>query len=368
MNVEYRNLPHGGGKVSTIGIGTGCFQETDPQEVENLFGYAMDSGLNIIDTVMPDNSAVEPIARALKGNRHKMVIQMHLGAFYPKGTYARTRSLPRIQKEFENTLKIFETDYADIGFIHYVDASSDFEKVMSGGIFDYARKLKKEGHIRYLGFSSHSAEISKRFIDTGEIDVFMFSINPTYDFKPSRGKLALSKERMDLYHSCEKRGVAITAMKVYGGGQLLNEKTSPFGKQMATPQCIQYALDRPAVISCLPGFSTIAEFEETLKYYSTNAQERDYSFIGNLPYREMKGVCIYCNHCLPCPMGIDIGLVNKYLDLYKAGDVLARDHYMKLKKHASDCDECGVCEKNCPFDVSIRSRMREAKTRFHATK
>ncbi|HEY3426986.1 MAG TPA: aldo/keto reductase [Negativicutes bacterium] len=365
MKVEYRNLPRAGGKVSTVGIGAGSLHESRPQEIKEIISYGMEYGINLIDTVMYDSSAAEPIAQALKGQRDEMIMQMHLGAVYPKETYSRTRVFSKLQRGFEQELKKYGTDYADIDIIHCVDEARDFEKIMSNGIFDYARKLKQDGVIRYLGFSSHSADICRRFIETGEIDIFMFSLNAAYDFEPSRGKLALSHERMELYRECEKRGIGITVMKPYGGGQLLNAKTSPFRRGMTIPQCIQYALDRPAVLSCLPGVRSRDDLEDVLKYYSASGEQRDYSFIGSLPHRDIQGTCIYCNHCQPCPSGIDIGSVNKYLDLAKVGDELAKDHYMKLSKNAHDCIECGVCEKNCPFHVDIRGRMLEAKNYFY---
>lgn len=362
--MEYRSLPHGGGKVSAIGIGAGSLQEAAAQEVEAILRTAMEQGVNLMDTVMYDESAAGPIARTLKGRRDQMVMQIHLGAWYPRGTYSRTRVLSNIRKGFEKELKKYGTDYADIGIIHCVDEVSDFEKIMSDGIFDYARNLKQAGTIRYLGFSSHSADICRRFIGTGEVDLFMFSLNAAYDFEPSRGKLSLSRERMELYRECEKRGIGITVMKPYGGGQLLNAKTSPFRRAMTIPQCIQYALDRPAVLSCLPGVRSLADLKDALHYLSVTPEERDYSFIGSLPHSDMQGTCIYCNHCQPCPAGIDIGSVNKYLDLAKAGDELAKDHYRKLSKNARDCTACGACENNCPFHVDVRGRMWEANRYF----
>ncbi len=53
--------------------------------------------------------------------------------------------------------------------------------------------------------------------------------------------------------------------------------------------------------------------------------------------KELSGNCVYCNHCQPCPVGIDIGLVNKYYDLAKAGDKLAQNHYDKLSIKADVC-------------------------------
>ncbi|TQD25363.1 aldo/keto reductase [Methanolobus vulcani] len=362
--MEYRSLPSSNDKISTIGIGAGNLHESTPQEIVNIIDYGMENGINLIDAVMPDSRAAEPIAQALKGRRDEMNMQMHLGAVYHKGTYSRTRDLSKVKRGFEQELKKYGTDYADIGILHCVDEVGDFEKIMSDGIFDYARKLKREGTIRYLGFSSHSPDICRLFLDTGEIDIFMFSLNAAYDFEPAEGKLVLSHKRMELYRECEKDGVGITVMKPYDGGKLLNAKTSPLNAEMSINQCIQYALDRPAVLSCLAGVRSRTDLEEALNYFSASGEQRNYSFIGNLPHKNMQDTCIYCNHCQPCPSGIDIGSVNKYLDLAKAGDELAKDHYMKLSKNANDCTECGVCEENCPFHVNVRSRMKEARNYF----
>lgn len=325
-----------------------------------MVAYACDNGINLMDTVMSNFSPAEAIGRALKSRRNKMLTQMHIGVIYPGQVYNRTRDLSKVRQGFEQQLKTLGTDYSDIGLLHYVDEVNDFEKILSNGVFDYAKKLKKDGTIRYLGFSSHSVDICRRFLETGTIDLFMLSTNAAYDFVPSNGKLVLSQERRQLYQECEKTGVAITVMKPYGGGRLLNAGTSPLGRAMSIPQCIQYALDRPATISCLPGVRNMDDLTSVLAYYNTSRDERDYSFLANAQEQDMNGVCIYCNHCQPCPVGIDIGAVNKYLDLTNSGDKLAKDHYFKLTRKASDCTFCGVCEPRCPFHVHVRERMEQA--------
>ena len=74
--------------------------------------------------------------------------------------------------------------------------------------------------------------------------------------------------------------------------------------------------------------------------------------------------CVYCQHCHPCPMDLDIALINKYYDLNRLGDTLAREHYLALKKTASDCAQCGHCNDRCPFHVDQMARMREIQTWF----
>lgn len=369
--MEYRKTSQGD-MVSTIGIGSAHMHEISSDGICELIAYSAEQGVNLLDLAMSYQEPLNDIGRALKGKRDQFLLQMHLGLTFPNGQYVRTRVLSQVKKGFEEQLVMLGTDYIDFGFIHYVDDAEDFEEVFSSGVFEYAKQLKREGKIRYLGIASHTADICHRFIETGDIDVCMFSINAAYDLDPvnnvpfdelymtGQDRLSVSKDRLRLYQECEKRGVGIQVMKPYGGGILLNPGTSPFGRAMTIPQCIQYALDRPAVLSCLLGVRSVKDLEDALKYDAVSKEERDYSFVAGMQHKDMRGTCVYCNHCLPCPVDIDIGSVHKYLDLYLVGDHLAKEHYLALTKRAKDCIACGSCEENCPFHVEIRNKMRQA--------
>ena len=171
-------------------------------------------------------------------------------------------------------------------------------------------------------------------------------------------------ERYELYRRCETEGVGITVMKPFCGGQLLDGATSPFGVAMSEYQCIQYALDRPGVMTVLPGCRNRQDLRKVLGYLDAPEEERDYSVIGSYTPKETKGACVYCNHCQPCPAGLDVGLINKYYDLSMARDILARDHYMNLEKTAKDCIKCGHCDSRCPFGVDQTGRMEEIAAYF----
>ena len=106
------------------------------------------------------------------------------------------------------------------------------------------------------------------------------------------------------------------------------------------------------------------QLKEILSYLNTSEEERDYSVIASFTPDDSVGKCVYCKHCHPCPAGLDIGLINKYYDLYRQGDVLAKEHYLTLEKKASDCIKCGHCNKRCPFKVCQQQRMEEIKTYF----
>jgi predicted aldo/keto reductase-like oxidoreductase len=97
-------------------------------------------------------------------------------------------------------------------------------------------------------------------------------------------------------------------------------------------------------------------------------KEKDYSeVLANAPRSSFSGHCMYCGHCAPCSKKIDIGAVNKYLDLALIQENVPetlKNHYDLLEHHASECIECGVCMKNCPFGVEIINKMKQTVELF----
>jgi len=104
--------------------------------------------------------------------------------------------------------------------------------------------------------------------------------------------------------------------------------------------------------------------KQLLVYYDQPEEALDYSVIGSFAPVEASGKCVYCNHCRPCPAGLDIGLINKYYDLALTGDGMAAEHYRKLERNASDCISCGHCDRRCPFHVHQSERMKEIAAYF----
>ena len=77
--------------------------------------------------------------------------------------------------------------------------------------------------------------------------------------------------------SSEKEGVGISCMKPFSGGQLLSAEASPFGQALTPYQCIHYALDKPGVLTVLPGAQSVEEIDRLLDYYEKTEEELDYS-------------------------------------------------------------------------------------------
>ena len=289
---------------------------------------------------------------------------MHFGADYSSGKYCWTTNRDKIDREIDTLMKKLHTDYIDFGFIHCIDELSDLRQYINGGVLERIKELHKQGVVRHIGLSTHTPAIAHKMLDTVILDVIMFSINPAYDYQHGKFAFGGAQERQELYRRCKKEKVGITVMKAFAGGQLLDAKLSPFGQALSKNQCIQYALDKPGVITVLPGFRSPDDLKEVLGYLNATKQERDYSVIGNFAPTDAAGRCVYCSHCHPCPKGLDIAMINKYYDLAKSGDALAKDHYRKLELHTGDCIRCGHCNNRCPFKVRQMERMEDIKDYF----
>ena len=379
----YRNLGGTGLKVSEIGLGCEGFLEKDGAFTERMFARAFEGGVNVMDLYSPDPDMHVRVGRAVGGRRKDFVYQAHLCTVWQNGQYKATRRMDEVVPSFEKMLKNLGTDYIDVGMIHYVDSSATWKQVTEGGVAEYARKLKKEGKIRHIGMSSHNPVVALEAVKSGLVEVLMFSVNPCYDLLPGdedvdklfaeesyeKPLFNLDPVREELYETCQRLGVGITVMKVYGGGDLLTD-SSPAGKALTPAQCIHYALTRPAVSSVMIGVHSEKELADALAYESASVAEKDYaSVFATFPKISWKGHCMYCGHCAPCPKGIDVASVTKFLNLSKAqGSVpeTVREHYAALSAKAGDCIACGACEKRCPFGVKVIENMREAKRIFGA--
>ncbi len=380
--MRYKKLGRTGIEVSEIGIGGEWFNGKTADQAKSIIDKAEEVGMNLIDVFMPQAPTRDIIGNALKGRRDKFVIQGHLCTVFEDEQYGRTRDIKKTKASFDDLLKRLNTDYIEIGMIHYVDSEEDYKSVFETEIIEYAKELKEKGVIGHIGLSSHNPKIALKAVETGIIDVLMFSINPAYDMEhPDTDVMelidykgfdesgwAVDEERQKLYNACENVGVAITVMKALGAGSLLDEKSSPFGVAMTVPQCIEYCLDRSGVKVVIIGCDNPEQVKEAVSYYNVSQSERSYSHIfASGKDIVMTGRCMYCNHCQPCPSQIDIAAVTKYLDLALQQNTApgsVRNHYSSLKNNANDCIMCGKCEPNCPFGVKIRENMRKAKEVF----
>ena len=380
--MQYRTLGRTGIRVSEIGMGCEGFSGKTAAQVREMVDLMESAGVNCIDLYTPEPELLENLGRALEGRREKFVLQNHLCAVWRDGQYKRTRDLEEAKANFAERLRLLGTDCADIGMIHYVDAMSDWETVVESGILDYALALKAAGTVKSVGLSSHNPEVALTAVNTGKIDVLMFSVNPCYDLQPAgedveelwadknyeKPLVNMDPQRQALYETCQRLGVGITVMKAFGGGDLLHAQHSPAGRALSVCQCLHYALTRPGVACVMSGARSLEDLEASLAYETASEAEKDYAAaLAALPKISWQGHCMYCGHCAPCPQGISVANVTKFYNLARAQGAVpetVREHYALLPHRADECVACGACETRCPFGVPIMENMKHAAALF----
>ena len=324
--MQYRSLGRCGLTISEIGLGCEGLLGKPESFVHEVLDLMEKHGANGIDLYSPNPDMRTALGHGMRGRRAKFVLEGHICTIWTDGQYKRTRAMDEVRKGFEDQLVRLETDYLDIGMVHYVDSMDDWRLVADGDVLRYAQEMKKAGTIRAIGLSSHNPKVALAAVESGVLDVLLFSINPCYDLQPAdedveqlwnRDKyktnlLNMDPDRQALYEACQRLGVGITVMKAFGGGDLLHAERSLAEVALTPYQCISYALDRPGVASVFTGAHSLEELKINLGYATASADEKDYAkALATFPRISWKGHCMYCGHCAPCPVGIDVALVTK---------------------------------------------------------
>lgn len=381
--MEYRRLGKTGLMVSEIGFGGEWLERHSEEECCAVIGRAEELGINILDCWMSNPAVRTSIGKALAGRRERWYIQGHIGSTWQDGQYVRTRDVDKCRAAFEDLLSRLQTDYIDLGMIHFVDSEADWDAAMAGPFLDYVKDLRARGIIRHIGMSTHNPTMAKRAAEGGLVEMILFSVNPAFDMHPATDDLdtyfawenyreelgGIDPQRAEVYRLCEQNDVGITVMKPYAGGRLFDAQRSPFGVALTPVQCLHYSLTRPGVASVLAGYDTPEQVEQAVAYETASGAEKDYATVlARAPKHTFgQGECTYCGHCKPCPVNIDIAMVNKYYDLASMQSeppATVKAHYAALEHHADECIACKACEARCPFGVGIAERMARAAELF----
>jgi predicted aldo/keto reductase-like oxidoreductase len=374
--MQYREFGSTGRKAGVIGLGCEHLDNKPYEQVKETIDAALECEINLLDVFMPGKAVRENIAKALGARRKDVMIQGHIGSTDLNQQYDISRDLPTVKRYFEDMLRIFGR--IEFGMMFFIDSEDDYKGVFETGFADYVLKLKRDGDIGHIGFSSHNPHTAIRAINTGLPEVMLFSINPAFDMLPAGEYVfdhsdkgfgsqlfrGIDPKRAELYKLCEQKQIGISVMKTLGAGKLISAEHTPFEKPLTVAQCIHYALSRPAVASVMLGCQTRAEVLDAVRYLDMSDAERDYAEVLGSLRNDFRGNCVYCGHCQPCPVEIDIASVNKYLDIARLDEAnvpaTVRSHYQGMKATGADCIACGSCEVRCPFGVPVIKNMSEA--------
>jgi hypothetical protein len=341
--MQTRELGHTGLRVGELGLGTEHLQR-DLANCEAVFELAAASGVSYVDFLFNDPDAelnwwaavLPPVQR----HRERLVLAAHWGwPDYYEATHDAVC--------FERVLALLG-GHAEVGMMTMVDSLFKWETWALAAI-EALQAHKAAGRIKAVGLSTHYVATARLAITSGGVDVLMFPINIGLHQRP---------EELALLAEAAAHGVGVVAMKVYAGGQLLQAKGE---RPVLTPaQCLAAALDMP-ISTAAVGVSTPAHLQAALAGYSARAEDKAYEAAVPLLAGGMQGECTYCSHCLPCPVGIDIGPTVHLVDTAQyAPKAELHGDYARLPAPASDCIACGVCEERCPFGVGVIAKMQRA--------
>jgi len=231
----YRTLGHTGEKVSLIGLGGYHIgRQSDEQDSIRIIRTGLDNGVNFLDNCWDYNGGVSEIrmGKALRdGYRHK--------AFLMTKIDAQTRKAA--EQQLDESLSRLQTDHVDLLQFHEVIRESDPARIFGeGGGIEAALEARKQGKIRYIGFTGHkSPDIHLKMLETG------FAHHFTFD------AVQMPLNVMDAhYESFEKKvlpvlvkhDIGVLGMKPMGNAIILRSKT------VSAIECLHYAMNLPTSV------------------------------------------------------------------------------------------------------------------------
>ena len=366
--MEFRKLGNTGLKVSVVGLGTlgfarvGLFNkgEEGVKEISYIVNRALDLGINFIDTALAYGNGVAEtgVGEIMKTRRKESVVLSR------SHVWQTSENPEDTAKSIEGSLKRLNMEAIDVFQVHDVTKPESYKMVREKGIYEVVKKAKKEGKLKFIGFSTHgSAEMMKEMINSGDVDVLTVAYNLTGHRRMLADGDDIRKTEEEIFPLCEEKGVGITIMKPFGGGVMT--QPAPDGTKLSPLKLLKFVVQNPLVNSVTPGVNYTYQIEELVK-----AGDPGYRLSDN-EIRELreaalkwgKDFCRQCGYCLPCENNIKIPDMMNILRWAVIKDENTRkrvkEHYAKMEVKADACKECKKCEEKCPYGLPISAKMKE---------
>jgi predicted aldo/keto reductase-like oxidoreductase len=366
-------------------LGFGCMRlpiiGSDPTKIDeekaiNMIRYAIDAGVNYVDTAYPyhgtgftQGGASEPfVAKALKdGYRERVKLATKLPSWLIK-----TRS--DMDKYLNEQLERLETKTIDFYLVHALNADV-WPVLKEAGITEFLDQAIQDGRIKYAGFSFHDqVGLFKEIVDYYSWSFCQIQYN-YLDVDYQAGKEGLKY--------AAAKGLGIAVMEPLRGGNLVNLPKEAKDivdqadvKRTPVEWALRWVWNHPEVSVVLSGMNTMEHVTENVKVAQdaqanslTTKEEKFIDEVKILFKEKIKVNCTACQYCMPCPEGINIpGCFSAYND-YWVFDATpeAKQRYeilLKIASPASKCVECGQCESHCPQGIAIRKELKNVKELF----
>ena len=377
----YRKLNNTDIDLSVLGFGCMRLPTIDhkPEKIDypkaaQLLHYAIDHGVNFVDTAYFYHSAVfgqrgesEPfVGEALSGGWREKV---HLATKMP---LFQLRQKEQMDTYFKEQLVRLQTDYLDFYLLHGLNGEM-WDKMRDLGVREFLDKKKAEGKIRFPAFSFHGkAEDFIKICD--EYDWTYAQIQYNYmdiDFQAGYKGLKYAADK----------GIGIVVMEPLKGGKLANklpaEMMSVFNasgiKRSPAEWALRYVWNETGVSSLLSGMNSMEQLMENIRIADEglpNSLDRDeiliFDALRNAMGSRIKADCTECRYCMPCASGVDIPGVLASLNnaaIWSDSNPWLTG-YVQIGGKAGKCTECRECEEVCPQELPISTLMKEAVALF----
>ena len=380
----YRDFGKTNEKVSVLGFGCMRLPVTgdDPTNIDeenaiNILHYAIDHGVNFIDTAYPYHGSSldqggesEPfLAKALKdGYREKVKIATKLPSWA-----IQTRE--DMDGYLNEQLERLETNCIDFYMVHGINKTY-WENLKELGFEEFLDQAITDGKIKHAGFSFHDRiELFKEVINHYDWSFCLIQYN-YLDESYQAGKEGLKY--------AYQKGLGVAVMEPLRGGQLATnippEIQAAFNrfdvKKSPAEWALKWVWNHPEVSLVLSGMNTMDQVKENLKIAEeaqpntlTDSELNAIDQVRSIFEKKLKVNCTGCGYCLPCPSGVDIPEnFAKYNDYFLFGSPETKEeyqfHYQALimeNEMASSCIKCGACEEHCPQHIPIIQELKKVK-------
>jgi predicted aldo/keto reductase-like oxidoreductase len=349
-----RRLGRTGWEISVISLGAIKLPQLCQIECDFLLNWAIDLGINFVDTADCYGDSEEKIGKALSRRRKEFYLS----------TKVDERDGPGVTKKLERCLRRLKTDWIDLVLFHDV-RGSEYEKIFEQGGLQALEKAKEQGNVSQIGISIHqSIPMMEKAIHSAVFSVLMIAYS------------AIDEDRLtaDLIPLAHEKGVGLIAMKPLAGGKLGSPapgwNLKYFKGESPAQVSLRYILTNPHITCAIPGMTNVKELEENIKVGKESRPltpeeiNRFMDWVGETG----KGFCRNCGYCLPCPEKIpipDIFRIEGYYERYGMKK-WAIDQYRQLPVKAGACSSCEQCLTRCPYGVPIPERLKEIHQTFGA--
>ena len=333
--LEYRTLGKTGLKVTAVSMGVmNC---SDPAVLLRAF----DLGINFYDTAdcYMHGHNEEMVGKAFEGKRPKVFIQTKVHAYDEK----------KMRASVERSLRRLRTDYIDVLVWH---GHSSPEEISDLKLFEFMSKMKKEGKVRFTGFSAHShmAPLLREAAKSNLHDVALVSYNFTH-----------SKDLKEAVALAAKSGIGVVAMKTQAGGYK-KEKMEGLSPHQAA---LKYILRDQNVSAAVPGVTTIEQIEECAAVMGASFSKRNFNELKQYQSFLQGRICTMCGGCLgECPYGVlrsDLLRVVMYHEGYENDSLVRESLQMVTREDIQRCSGCPSCSVVCRRGLDMKAQIRLAQ-------